>query len=364
MSWIFSASGRQSVTTEHMRSIARELVHRNHRAVLIVEQRAEEIAAEEPAIEVHQWPGGRPGGLASYPFLDRLIRRDGRVSGVIAQFSAINSMMLVSRLRSVPVRLAWHRTLSTQWHANWPSGRLMLRLLISRRRLSLRLATHVVANSAASRDDLTGAMGVPAEKVCLVPNAIADPLAWLDPVERDPRRVVCVGALLPAKGQETLIRAAALLAGELDFHVEFYGDGPMRPGLERLAAELGVAGRCLFAGGRSHPVVMPRVAGAAVAVVPSLSEAFGLVNVEAMAVRTPVLASRVGGIPEVVRDGVDGLLVPPGDASALAAGLRRLLADPRLRTEMGERGRERFLERFERTAAVQRQIMWLEGLQS
>src|SRR5205807_10312646 len=138
-----------------------------------------------------------------------------------------------------------------------------------------------------------------------------------------------LGALLPAKGQEDLLRAAALI-GDLDFTLELIGDGPTRPRLERAAEELGLAGRCTFAGARPNREVLPRVAAAAIAVVPSRAEAFGLVNIEAMAVATPVVATRVGGIPEIIRDGVDGFLVPPGDPPAIAARLRQLLTDPGL----------------------------------
>jgi glycosyltransferase involved in cell wall biosynthesis len=81
-------------------------------------------------------------------------------------------------------------------------------------------------------------------------------------------------------------------------------------------------------------------------VLPSLSESFGVVVIEAMASGLPIVASRVGGIPEVVEDGVTGILVPPADSAALSEALLRLLKDPERRKKMGRNGRERVIKLF------------------
>ncbi len=95
---------------------------------------------------------------------------------------------------------------------------------------------------------------------------------------------------------------------------------------------------------------------AAVFVVPSVYEPMGIVNLEAMACETPVVASRVGGIPEVVEDGVTGLLVPPADPPALAAAVNELLRDPERGREMGKAGRRRVLEHFTWRAVAERTL--------
>jgi len=99
-----------------------------------------------------------------------------------------------------------------------------------------------------------------------------------------------------------------------------------------------------------------------VCVAPSRSEAFGLVNIEAMAMGTPVVASRVGGIPEIVRDGVDGFLFEPGNDLELGDRLLEVLSDRELREQMGRNARRRFLEEFESSLVAKRQADWLEGL--
>jgi glycosyltransferase involved in cell wall biosynthesis len=101
---------------------------------------------------------------------------------------------------------------------------------------------------------------------------------------------------------------------------------------------------------------------AAVTVLPSRHDNCPLVTIESLAVGTPVIASRVGGIPEVVRDGVDGFLVPPDDPAALAARLDDVFSNPGLRQNLRTNAREGFLNRLELRRAVKNQADWLETL--
>ncbi|MFO7323659.1 MAG: glycosyltransferase family 4 protein, partial [Chloroflexota bacterium] len=128
------------------------------------------------------------------------------------------------------------------------------------------------------------------------------------------------------------------------------------------AQQLGVVDRCTFVGKVPHDEVLARMAASTVCVVPSRSEAFGLVNIEAMAVGTPVVTSRVGGIVEIVREGQDGFLVPPDDPQALANRLYLILSDPALRAQMGQNARQHFLDRFEQRANIVKQADWFEAL--
>jgi len=136
-----------------------------------------------------------------------------------------------------------------------------------------------------------------------------------------------------------LIRALALLRDLADVKLVLVGDGPERPGLERLASDLGVSDRVLFAGFQLD--TGPFYALMDVFALASAREAFGLVNAEAMRCGLPVVATAVGGIPDVVLDGETGLLVPPRDTAALAAALRRVLNDDVLRHWLGAAGKVR-----------------------
>jgi glycosyltransferase involved in cell wall biosynthesis len=158
-------------------------------------------------------------------------------------------------------------------------------------------------------------------------------------------RLLCVGRLIPVKGHLVLLRALAQ-ARQRDWRLELdiAGQGPLEPALKAYAAELGLSDAVRFLGYVS-PVQRAIEASAGV-VVPSLGEGFGMVALEAMERGRPVIASDVGGLPEIVADGETGFVVPAGDAEALADAMVALASDLPHGAEMGEAGRRRALESF------------------
>lgn len=165
------------------------------------------------------------------------------------------------------------------------------------------------------------------------------------------RRLLFVGRLARVKGLAVLFEAfAALRATRPDLVLELIGDGPDRAWLEARAAARGLSGAVRFLGYRPPEAVAEALAGADVFVLPSFAEGVPVVLMEAMASRTPVVATRVGGVQELVEDGVSGLTVPPGDPAALEAALARLLDDPDLRARMGEAGRATVTAEFDAAA--------------
>jgi len=162
--------------------------------------------------------------------------------------------------------------------------------------------------------------------------------------------VGCAARVVPEKGVHHLLRAFdTLLAGWPGAApwLLCLGDGPGLAELRALRQRLPGRERILLAG--HHPDAAALLGGADVCVVPSVwQEAFGLSALEPMARGVPVAASRVGGLPEVVEDGVTGVLVEPGAEAELAGALARLLASPELRRRLGRSGRRRALERFSR----------------
>jgi len=157
--------------------------------------------------------------------------------------------------------------------------------------------------------------------------------------------VVAVSRLNPMKGIDDLLKAAALLEGRFDeARFVIVGDGASRRDLEEQARLLGLAGRVLFTGTRLDVAAI--LSQAAISVAPSLSEGLSNVVLESMAAGVPVVATRVGGTPELLEDGVTGLLVPPCDAPALAVAIGRLLEDEPLARRLGEAARARAVDRF------------------
>jgi glycosyltransferase involved in cell wall biosynthesis len=166
------------------------------------------------------------------------------------------------------------------------------------------------------------------------------------------RVVGVVAQLIPRKGHDLLLNALpSLLPTFPDLHVIFFGKGPREAELRAAIARLGLEGRVVLAGFRTDlPSILPCLT---LVVHPALMEGLGVSLLQAATAAVPIVASRAGGIPEAVRDGVNGLLVPPGDAGALAAAMGRLLGDPCLARAMGEAGRKLMQEEFSVDAMVE-----------
>lgn len=149
--------------------------------------------------------------------------------------------------------------------------------------------------------------------------------------------VLCVAMHNRKKGLDTLIRAFKKVAEAHDrLTLRLVGDGPLRPMLEELTVAAGLSGRIEFLGIRSRLEVIRLTKGAELCALPSRAEPFGIFLLEAAACRRPIVASRVGGVPEIIQDEVSGLLVPQDDADALSAALLRLLDCPELRKSLGD----------------------------
>jgi len=195
------------------------------------------------------------------------------------------------------------------------------------------------------------AAGTPRRPVAVVPNG-ADTRVFHPRDRAEARRrfglpedgpvVSYVGKLVPRKGVDTLVEAMGLLAREPGGAplLVAAGIGEMRPALEARARELGVDGRIRFLGKVGHDEVAWVMAAGDVFVLPSLSEGLPTVACEALNCGVPVVATAVDGTPEIVRDGETGLLVPPGEAPALAAALGRVLHDGDLRARLAARALE------------------------
>jgi len=228
-----------------------------------------------------------------------------------------------------------------------------------------RLADCVLANADAVGSWLVG-QGYNPAKIVVIRNGVD-----LEPFSHPPDTVrirhelgvpsgiplVAVASRLnPLKGIEHFLKAAAIVGRRLP-DVRFLVIGETSPAegsylgvLSDLADRLGIRDRVVFTGLRRD--VPDLLACAAVSVMPSLNEALPNVLLESMAAGAPVVSTRVGGTPEVVEDGVTGLLVPPGNAGALARAIDRVLSDPDLAVRLGQSGREFVRRRFSMDAMV------------
>jgi glycosyltransferase involved in cell wall biosynthesis len=167
-----------------------------------------------------------------------------------------------------------------------------------------------------------------------------------DPGGAAPFEILCLGRLVPAKGQHVLLAAAARLAAEgRSILVRFVGDGPDRAALEQEVRRRGIETSVRFEGSVNQDRVGEYYRRAGVFVLPSFAEGIPVVLMEAMAMEIPCVTTFVNGIPELIRDGADGILVAPSDDLALAAAIARLIDDGPLRKRLGESARMRVIER-------------------
>jgi glycosyltransferase involved in cell wall biosynthesis len=270
--------------------------------------------------------------------------------------------------------LGWLATrgTSTRWLAfsrGYTQTDLKIQLFQGLDKLLIRRADHLVAVSQAQKDRLCRLHIAPG-RIAVVPNAIdAGELARVPAVDLRTRfgipgdAILCVtgGRFSREKGQEVLVRAAALaVARDARLRFLLFGDGPDLPRVQQLATQLGLQDRVLCPGFERN--IVGCLKGGDLLVNPSLSEGLPNIVLEAMAVGTPVVATAVGGVPEIVQDGVTGRLVRSVTPPAVAEALVAAAADMGRTRAMSEAARGfvaaecTFERQFEKLAALYRQL--------
>jgi len=267
-----------------------------------------------------------------------------------------------AHLARVPVIISSQRDLSHWWWYT-PVKRKLLRLIQSS-------ATWILVNSEAIRRDLVVRDGMNPRKIRVVHNGVAaekfSPRAsrrkWLLPqLAAKDRLVIMVANMhISVKGHTDLISAAKTVwARNPDVRFLLVGDGKMRAEFERRARAAGLEGVVLFLGNRTD--VPALLSCCDVGVLASLAEGLPNAILEYMAAGLPVVATRVGGVPEIIEDEVNGLLVPPGDPAALARAILRVLSNDSLRARLAKSGREHALAKFDFERVVDAVSQLYEG---
>jgi glycosyltransferase involved in cell wall biosynthesis len=254
----------------------------------------------------------------------------------------------VGRLAGVPYILRT-RNNSNHWMTRWHRrlGRVLNRLV-----------TATLTNCEASRQAVMADEKPPAESVIVLENGVdLEPFqhitqaGFADPA--CPRRIGVVANLRRVKGLIPFVEAAAQIRAvwpQAEFAIA--GEGELRSTLEQLAAELGLANSLILPGSLEN--IAGFLATLDVAVLPSLAEGMPNALLEYMAAGRAIVATSVGATVQLIEDRVTGLLVPPGDSSALARAVVRLLKRPDLARKLGETARRRIFERYSREIMVRR----------
>lgn len=218
---------------------------------------------------------------------------------------------------------------------------------------NFRRCDHLAGNTTGMVRWIVG-QGWPAERVHLLPNFAPD-LGGSAPAALPPRTVLALGRLHPNKAFDVLLRALALLPGT---RLVLAGEGPERASLEALARELGIADRVDMAGWRADTGAL--LAAASVLAVPSRREPLGNTVLEAWSAGCPVVVADADGPVELIRPGIDGLLVPRESPEALARALGAVLDGEGLRGRLSQAGRRRYEAEFTEASVLAR---WRETLE-
>jgi len=213
-------------------------------------------------------------------------------------------------------------------------------------------AAAVVTVSEANAAHMVGTLGVPADRLHVIPCGV-DLEGFEPPEEASTQpRIVCISRLRPHKNVALLLDACRRLRDDgVAFTVAIIGDGSERPALEELRARYGLDG-VQFMGALEQGEVRDNLQSARLSVLPSDSEGFPVSLMEAAACGVPAVGTDVGGVAELIDDGVTGFVVPQGDAVALAGAMKRILTDPELAGSMSAAARRRAEQSF----SVQRQV--------
>ncbi|MFN3420616.1 MAG: glycosyltransferase [Armatimonadota bacterium] len=226
---------------------------------------------------------------------------------------------------------------------------------------------HFIAISKGIRRKTQALLGIPDDRFTVIPNGIEmtriremSAMVDNDQPKKSSLRLVTVGRLHPAKGIDVLLHALAKINHQgHSWECYILGDGPERLRLMQLARELELDERISFVGYERNPYIWLRKAD--IFVSPSRWETFGIAIVEAMALGLPVIATATDGAVDIIDDGVDGLLVPVEDASALADAITELMHNPSLRQRLGEKAKQK-AQQFDAPLIAQQYAELLEQL--
>jgi glycosyltransferase involved in cell wall biosynthesis len=354
-------SGAQRQIAEEARVLDRDRV-----ALSIVALAAPPGPSLAPHIAASGVPiGVLPGtGILDPRRLARLVRlmRRMRPDVVHTQLSYANILgLLAARLAGRPSVASLQNVTTNQGRLNGPKRAL--------ERLALRLAQRTIVVAEGAREETQRSFRLPPERIAVLPNAI-DPARLELPADfdRDEMRrrlggsasgpLICVIArLTPDKGHGLLLQAAATLASRHPgARYLFVGTGTEEGRLRQLAHDLGLSGSVAFLGVRDD--VPQIVAASDLFVLPSLNEGLSLAMLEAMAIGTPVVVTRVGGSADVIESGQTGWIVPPGQPAALVDAIGEALGDPDRAVAQARRARDRVRNTF----AVERHVEQLEAM--
>ncbi|MDC2867611.1 MULTISPECIES: glycosyltransferase [unclassified Bacillus (in: firmicutes)] len=267
--------------------------------------------------------------------LKKIIKKEN-IDIVHAQFLRENYIAILAKLLGAPVRVIW------TYHVNVP---MPFHLKCSNSFFT-RYNDAIICISQFMKQQLCQ-KGVPENKIHVIYNGVADPYTDVPLSQPGPKKIAVIGRLSREKGQPFLLTSLQKLKAlhpSLRWHCDIIGEGPLKKELSTMIQELSLGEHVSLKGFQDD--IIKEYTEHDIIVIPSENEGLSYVAIEAIAMKKPVIATNVGGLPEVIVHNQSGLLIPFGSEETLAASLAQLLQDEKLYHSLAECGREHYLQNF------------------
>jgi glycosyltransferase involved in cell wall biosynthesis len=343
----------QTSVADYFITLSNELAIENNVIIITSKIRETNIRLNNN-ITVLKWPSKRPTAWKDFWFLARQVKKY-KPSLMISLFGSVNLFLIVGSIFGIKNRVAWIRTLSSQYPQK--------SYKVFRKSIVYRLATNIITNSIATKKDIIGFFKVADFKITVLPNSVKDYSNALKDIETDHDKILYVGRLHPSKGIDVLLNGFSQLVRKYPkLHLDIIGHGHMLNDLVALTSSLAIQDKVSFLGEKNRDTVFKAYKKSYCTVIPSYSEAFGFVVIEAMSTGTCVIGANNTGIKEIIIDGKTGLLFETGNADDLAKKISTILADVDFRNNLASSGYERYINNFETGYAVHRDALFFNQL--
>lgn len=328
--------GEGSVS-DYFKMIAKEFVSKGYRVVIFTDQQQYNLISTEGDLHILTWPSTRPIHLIDAQFFYKQVKYY-KPSVIISNFGSVNMMTFLGFILRVPIRIVWVHTLSTQLS----KASFLLKL---RKEIIYRFATQLITNSIAMKEDIVNYYNIRSDTVEVFANALD--IKDIKKVEKKDKTIVYAGRLHFTKGVDILLDAfAEALKVKNDLQLEIIGSGEEEENLLKIVKKHEIESNVSFLGTVSKEKVLEHFSSASFVVVPSRSEAFGYVVIEAMSVKTAVIGSNVGGIKEILADERDGLLFEVEDVETLKNKILELINSPEKLKKFSASAYEKVKEKY------------------
>lgn len=307
--------------------IARALVHRGDKVILILDKHYKVTTADKSLI-IYSWPSKRPTKIKDFFFFYKICKSH-KPDITLGQFGSTNIVLIVSWLLNIPNRLIYWHTMFKQmeYDSNKSKGHQVL-LMFRKKFIIKYFATNVLTNSNATKLDLMERFNLNPNRILVLHYLIPDYFnKRVIPIKKERDLALSfVARLHKSKGHAMIIKQLPeVFAFYSKMKIYFIGDGPERHYLEHLCHELEIYEQVVFVGSVSLKKVYEHLGHTLIHISASIEEAFGLVNVEALSCGTPIMANKVGGIADIIQEGINGLFFNPEEKGSLFKGIRTIL---------------------------------------